>query len=470
MDFNCPVCLEVYKNPVVLSCSHSFCKACLQNWWTQKVTRECPVCKRRSSRTDPPCNLVLKNLCETFSHQLRVGQLHSQPPSPAPLCPQHKEKLQLFCVDHKQPVCLVCRDSRAHNNHRFSPIDEVAQEYKEQLQHSLEPLQDRLKRCSDVRQHWGKTSEYIQQQGQRTERLIREEFDKMRSFLQKEEQDRIRALRTEVQQKSSLMEQRVAALTQEMDALSKSIRQTEEELKSQDVMFLQKYSTTVRQVQQAPLKSVPQLPSGCLLDVAKHLGNLGFNIWKKMKDLVSYTPVLLDPNTANRPLVVSDDLCSVHCATTETADASDLPWVPDNPERFTDYVTVLAAEGFTTGLHSWEADVQEEGRWAVGVIAESAPRKGEITSGYWEIWFQDDHYTAYAPPHVDKVLQLKHRLQRIRVDLDIARKKLSFSDAQTHALIHTFLLTFTGKVFPFINTAYVNKVKICSSNFTLQLL
>ncbi|XP_072315004.1 E3 ubiquitin-protein ligase TRIM39-like [Eucyclogobius newberryi] len=459
MDFSCPVCLEVYKDPVVLSCSHSFCKACLQNWWTEKVTRECPVCKRRSSKTDPPRNLVLKNLCETFSQQLTVGPLSGQSEA---LCPQHKEKLLLFCVDHQQPVCLVCRDSRAHHEHRFSPIDEVTQDYKEQLQQSLEPLKDRLKKCSDVRQNWGQTREHIKQQGQRTETLIQREFDKMRAFLQKEEQARIRALRSEVQQKNSLMEQRVTALTQEMNTLSESIRQTEEELKAQDVTFLQNYSAAVRRVQQAPLKSVPHLPRESLVDVAKHLGNLSFNIWNQMKDLVFYTPVVLDPNTANRRLVVSDDLCSVHCANIGAAEAPELPWIPDNPERFSDYFTVLGAEGFTTGIYNWEVEVLKEGRWAVGVINKSAPRREDITSGYWEIWFRDDQYTAYAPPHVDEVLTLKCPPLRIRVDLDMDRGKVSFSDAQSNSHIYTFTSAFADTLFPFLNTTNPLQIKICS--------
>uniref|UniRef100_A0AAV2LSM2 Uncharacterized protein n=1 Tax=Knipowitschia caucasica TaxID=637954 RepID=A0AAV2LSM2_KNICA len=351
MDFSCPVCLEVYKDPVLLPCSHSFCKACLQNCWGEDGTRQCPVCKRCSFVRDPPCNLILKNLCDAFAQQLSL----KQPSQAEAICPHHKEKLQLFCLDHQQPVCLVCRDSRAHHEHKFRPINEMAQDYREQLQKSLLPLQDRLQETSDVIQHWYQTGEYIKQEGDRTEKLIQKEINKMRDFLQKEEQERVQAVRTEVQQKISLMEQNVAALSEEMETLSNSIRQTQEELKASDVAFLQKYSGAVRRVQEAPLEVIPLMPSGGLVDVAKHLGNLGFNIWNQMKDLVSYTPVVLDPNTAFRSLFVSDDLCSVHCANRET----ELPWVPENPERFIKYVKVLGNEEFTTGKHRWEKEEQK---------------------------------------------------------------------------------------------------------------
>ncbi|CAL9694544.1 unnamed protein product [Knipowitschia caucasica] len=464
MDFSCPVCLEVYKNPVVLPCCHSFCKACLQNWWGENVTRPCPVCKRCSSVTDPPCNLALKNLCDTFSQQLSL----KQPSQTDAICPRHTKKLQLFCLDHQQPVCLVCRDSRAHHKHKFRPINEMAQDYREQLQKSLLPLQDRLQKSSDVIHHWCQTSEYIRQQGDRTEKLIQKEINKIRDFLQKEEQERVLAVRTEVQQKISLMEQNVTALSEEMDTLSNSIRQTQEELKTSDVTFLQTYSGAVRRVQEAPLKVIPQMPSGALVDVAKHLGNLGFNIWNQMKDLVSYTPVVLDPNTANRSLFTSDDLCSVHCANIKTDEAPELPWVPENPERFIYYLNALGNEGFTTGKHRWEVDVQKKGNWAVGVITKSAPRKGDISCGYWEIWFKEDHYTAYAPPHIDKVLTLKNPLQRIRVDLDMDRGSISFSDAQTNTHIHTFYYAFTEKVFPFIKTIQQNQITISPSKVTVQ--
>src|SRR4029434_7790565 len=72
-DFTCPVCFEIFKDPVLLSCSHSVCKACLQQFWETKGSTECPVCRGRSSYDKPPLNLPLKNLCETFVQERSQG-------------------------------------------------------------------------------------------------------------------------------------------------------------------------------------------------------------------------------------------------------------------------------------------------------------------------------------------------------------------------------------------------------------
>jgi hypothetical protein len=41
-DLSCSVCCDIFKDPVLLSCSHSFCKGCLQSWWTQNEEQKCP--------------------------------------------------------------------------------------------------------------------------------------------------------------------------------------------------------------------------------------------------------------------------------------------------------------------------------------------------------------------------------------------------------------------------------------------
>ncbi|XP_056308841.1 E3 ubiquitin-protein ligase TRIM35-like [Danio aesculapii] len=427
-DLSCPVCCEIFKNPVLLSCSHSFCKDCLQQFWRTKKTQECPVC-RKSSRDDPPVNLVLKNLCELFLKDRNVTCSSGS----EEICSLHSEKLKLFCLEDKQPVCLVCRDSKQHDNHKFRPISEVVSSYKEELNTALKSLQKKLKHNEKMQAEFEKTVQHIKSQADHTKHQIKHEFEKLHQFLRDEEEATITALREEEEQKKQVMKEKLEEMNTHISALSRTIKDTEEMLKANDVCFLKEFPVSMERVQIS--QPDPQTPSGALIQVSRYLGNLTYRVWKKMQDIVHYTPVILDPNTAYSYLKLSDDLTSVRNS------GRNQP-VPDNPERLDCYCCVLGSEGFTKGKHDWEVELKGSKFWSLGVTTASKQRKGRdfFTTGVWSVQYN----TA-----VGSGFTVKQNLERVRVDLDCDRGTVSFFNPVTNTHLHTFTTTFTESVFPF---------------------
>ncbi|XP_029585174.1 tripartite motif-containing protein 35-like [Salmo trutta] len=185
----------------------------------------------------------------------------------------------------------------------------------------------------------------------------------------------------------------------------------------------------------------PQLVSGALIDVAKHLGNLKFRVWEKMQEIVQYSPMILDPKTGHPGLLVSDDLTSMRCIGVTQK-------LPDNPERFDKSDLVLGSEGFNSGTHSWDIEVGDSQFFVVGVAPESVSRKGH---GHWVRMCGKQWCNAgYMPYSSPTLFTLKQRApQRVRVQLDRDRGKLSFSDPGNNTHLHTSTHTFTERVFPF---------------------
>ncbi|XP_065099750.1 E3 ubiquitin-protein ligase TRIM39-like [Paramisgurnus dabryanus] len=438
-DLSCPVCCDIFINPVVLSCSHSICKDCIQRFWESKGSKDCPVCRRRSSRDEPPINLALKNLCETF--------LKERSQRSSSVCHLHDEKLKLFCHDDQQPVCLVCRDSRTHNNHKFCPVDEAVIDNKEKLKTELKSLQEKLRIFEKNKQNLDKTAEHIKIQAERTEKQIHEEFEKLHQLLHDEESVRITALREEEEQKSQMMKEKIEKMSSEISSLSHTIRVIEKQMTAEDVSFLQDFKSTMERVQCRT--SDPEDISGMMINVAKHLSNLKFNVIHKMKEKVEYIPVTLDPNTAHRKLFLSDDLTSVRFS-------EDAALLPDNSERFDLYGCVLGSESFNSGIHCWDVQVGDNTDWCVGVMTESAERKNKIfsRSGVWYVRYMSGEYFAFITPETFLHLPLKVKLERIRVELDYERGKLSFSDPLTNTHIHTFTHTFTERVYPWFYVGF----------------
>ncbi|XP_047448896.1 nuclear factor 7, brain-like [Mugil cephalus] len=452
---SCHVCSETFRDPVSLSCNHNFCSSCLQKFWEQAKNKNCPICKRKSSKDDLGVKFTLKDLADSFAGRQKSGSSETEKGKEKSLmvvCSKHKEEEpKLFCVDERRAVCPVCEFS-LHHNHKVVPIEQAVSDLKEQLKSDLKSLEDKRNKYKEVEETYNEVIEHSKKQLLSTERQIRAEFNKLHQFLKEEEESRLAALREEEEQKEKTVSREMKRIQEQISSLSDSISAVEEELQKHQVPFLSSYKATQTRARAQCSLSDPQLVSGALIDVAKHLGNLAFRVWEKMEEKVHFSPVILDPNTAYPWLHLSDDLTSVRQGDT---------WqqLPDNPERNTKYTTVVGSEGFSSGKHSWEVEVGDHPTWNVGLVKESVDRKGErLSSPKYGIWCLK-HRSGKYTNGVGQTVKVKKSLQRIRVQLDYDRGEVSFYNSEDMTHIYTYRDTFTKKLFPYFSVAKAGAAK-----------
>ncbi|XP_034645019.1 zinc finger protein RFP-like [Trachemys scripta elegans] len=449
-EATCPICLEYFKDPVIIECGHNFCQACIAQCWEGSDTAtSCPQCRETVQQRNLRLNRQLANMVEIakgLSFQAAKGAGGDG------VCERHQEALKLFCERDQTPICVVCNRSRAHRTHKVVPIEEAAQEYKGKIEAHLKSLtEDREKLLGFKETGEATCQEYLKQIEKERQKIV-SEFQQLRQFL--EEQERLLLAQLEKLDKVfvKIQNEKITKLSEEISYLSELISELEGKYQKPASEFLQDIRSTLssckneRRKFQQPLKISPKLK--VRLSEFSQKTVVLVNTLRKIKDALpselerksrkSLGPfrkvnVTLDPDSAHPQLVLSEDRKSVRWGDTR----QDLP---NNPERFNSWACVLGYKGFTSGRRCWEVQVGAGRHWAVGVARESVGRKGRISrspeGGIWAVQRWGSRFEALT----SAVTRLPRRQipTRIRVCLDCDWGQVTFIDAVDETPIFSF--------------------------------
>eukprot|EP00062_Callorhinchus_milii_P010357 gi/632955115/ref/XP_007893310.1/ PREDICTED: tripartite motif-containing protein 5-like [Callorhinchus milii] len=131
-DLTCPVCLDLFNDPVSLVCGHYFCRSCIAGCWERQEAHFCPECRRACPGRELRASRPLANLSErarNLSLDPKLGEREH-------CCGDHREELKLFGETDKKLICLMCFFSpkrQNHKSHSIVSIDKAAEIYKEKL-------------------------------------------------------------------------------------------------------------------------------------------------------------------------------------------------------------------------------------------------------------------------------------------------------------------------------------------------
>ncbi|KYO19910.1 zinc-binding protein A33-like [Alligator mississippiensis] len=239
-DLVCPVCLDLFKNPRMLPCGHSFCapclKACIPTGQHQGL---CPKCRVPFKPQHLAANWALRSLAD----KARLLKLDEGLPTGAGaswcFCTEHEEPLKLFCSQDEAPICVICRDLPQHRGHDFLPIKNAVQEYQEKLKACLGTLESNLTSTTEKQEHQEENKVKLEVCVQDLLDHISMGFEGLHQVLREKEQNMKETVKTMKEANLAEMEESLKDLREDVEFCNETLARTRAALEGTDpITFL----------------------------------------------------------------------------------------------------------------------------------------------------------------------------------------------------------------------------------------
>ncbi|XP_056141285.1 E3 ubiquitin-protein ligase TRIM47 [Lampris incognitus] len=450
-ELTCAICLDYFDDPVILKCGHNFCRFCICMHWDENGADyggyQCPQCRTVFSKRSFTKNYLVQNLVAKLDDMECLGSL-SPPSNPVKVddkCEHHGEELKLYCQTDSRPICVVCRESRAHRHHEVAPVPEVIKEMKSELKLRLMELNWQKTRCVKVRATDERTKSEVQMKKDRLKEKIEGDVGALVQFLLDERDSLLESLDAEEVATVAVIDDNLKLVEAEVTCVDKAIADIHSHTSGKS--SFESLSQTYNEVLHAkPLATLE--PVNCPPDWTDFSGPFQLIMWKKMMHVLHTMPqnLTLDPDTAHPNLLIND-------FDTQVEEGRIRNHEPDLPGRFTRFCGVLATAQYSSGQHYWEVDVKDKGVWYLGVTTEYSNRKGFVSltpsAGYWSLCLQD---RLYANAEDGRIPVADYwNSPRVGVYLDYDHGRLSFYDAVTMKKLYMFDTCFDMPVSPFFS-------------------
>lgn len=307
-QFLCPICLDVFNQPVSTPCGHNFCLPCITSCWSQQQACQCPVCKHLyPQKPDLKVNTFISELASHFTSlqltdavaggadQQRTGDgssvscdictdtkqeavrscvecqtsycgVHLEPHHRAAglkrhtliepvanleerICREHNSLLMSFCKSDNAVLCSVCASSK-HAQHNVVSVQQAHAAMRHRLASAEDKVQEEIqKRITKVQ----RVKESLRQSQAEVESVMADSERELTALLFEIREKHAQLIRlTEEEQKASEEQaegfirdvEREIATLQKTAANMRELSQTEDSLS-----FLQMYSKVVLPLQ-----------------------------------------------------------------------------------------------------------------------------------------------------------------------------------------------------------------------------
>lgn len=435
----CPICLDLFNQPVSTPCGHNFCRDCINTYWQSANLSQCPICKQKfHRRPELKVNTFISEVASQFKKMVeksetaaagyssghkggvscdvcigkRVAALKSCLDCLASFCEAHLEPhyvlstfkshhlinplmniqertcekhgklLDLFCNDDRAYVCQICT-KKEHRGHQTVPIEDESRERRAQIGR----ITDDAEKMIDSRlQKISKINQTVHCSRANTEREIEESlqvFAKLLHLVQKgqgEVLEVIGAKQWQVEVKASGV---IMELEQEMDKLRHRSTELEHLSHTEDDLYLLKSYPAFSTLPAIRDWSDTSVESAVYVGVVRRaVRRIACWLEETVKAEVKRLCETEFHRARQHAVDVALDPDTAHPKLVLSANKKQVYHgdvalsLPENPERFYPGISVLGKESFSSGRFYFEVLVEGKTEWDVGVGLESVNRKG----------------------------------------------------------------------------------------------
>ncbi|KAJ8358279.1 hypothetical protein AAFF_G00017160 [Aldrovandia affinis] len=331
-QFSCPICLDLLKDPVAITCGHSYCMGCIKGYWDQNdhtgvyscpqcretftprpVLRRntmlaevveklkktglqaatpahfyagpgdvaCDVCTGRKHKAVKSCLVCVASFCETHlqphyespafkKHKLTPATGHLQ----EKICSHHDKLLEVYCRTDQQCICYQCAMDEHRGHDTVSAAAERTEKQKqlgETQRKSQQRIQEREKELQDLRQAVDSLTRSVWAAVEDSERIFTElirSIERMRSEVKELIRDQEKAAVSRAERQLERLEQEIAEL-RKRDAELEQFSHTEDH-----IHFLQSCQSVCAPPGPGDLPRITVNPHVSFEAVRKHVSEL----------------------------------------------------------------------------------------------------------------------------------------------------------------------------------------------------
>ncbi|XP_069610726.1 E3 ubiquitin/ISG15 ligase TRIM25-like [Ranitomeya imitator] len=390
-ELNCSICLNIYTDPVTLRCGHNFCRVCIDHVLGSQEgvgVYSCPECREEfPERPDPVRSITLRNIVERCVSSLpeeRVEEIfctycvhypvaavksclhceaslceehlmvHNRSPEhvlsepsnslQSRKCSVHKKILEYYCTQDTSCICVTCCLAGDHKGHKVEQLVEASTKKKETLKMILTKLlakradievkvQNLQEHKTEVHKRATGITETVGALFRDLRRQLEDLEDKILSVIsQNEEQVSVTVtdLIQQLESKKDELSRKMSHIEKVCTTIDPLLVLQEQESRRKDFCDTEKTDNEERQTYDEKVQNIGGLDEELLwVTIRTGLASIMSSV-KLGMDEKKASDMVLDVNTAENHLIISDDAKSISGSFNETRQ-------PPLPERFQTY-------------------------------------------------------------------------------------------------------------------------------------